>query len=95
MNRGNLQVKLNLIDDTEIDISCFVQVQDPSDGQEVHDCVMDAITDYIERYDNMLVDGEAEIYFGDSIMYVIGFSRMEGEEETWGIATAEGTITLH
>ena len=95
MNRGNLQVKLNLIDDTEIDISCFVQVQNPNDGEEVHECVMDAITDYIERYDNMLVDGEAEIYFGDSIMYIIGFSRMEGDEETWGIAPAEGTITLH
>ena len=86
---------LNLIDDTEIDISCFVQVNDPNDGEEVHECVMEAITDYIERYDNMLVDGEAEIYFGDSIMYIIGFSRMEGDEGTWGIATAEGTITLH
>ena len=87
MNRGNLQVTLNLADDSEIEISCFIQVKDPNDGEEVHD--------YIEQYDNILVDGDAEIYFGDSIMYMIAFGRMEGEDETWGIATAEGTITLH
>ena len=95
MNRGNLQVTLNLADDSEIEISCFIQVKNPNDGEEVHDKVMDAISDYIEQYDNILVDGDAEIYFGDSIMYMIAFGRMEGEDETWGIATAEGTITLH
>lgn len=95
MNRGNLQVILNLADESEIEISCFIQVKDPNDGEEVHDKVMEAVSDYIEKYDNILVDGEAEIYFGDSIMYMIAFGRMEGEEDVWGIATAEGTITLH
>ena len=87
MNRGSLEVTLYMVDETEVKISCFIQVADPDDGEEVHDSAMDAITDYIEEYD--------EIYFGDSVMYLIAFGRVEGEEDKWGIATAEGTVTLH
>ena len=94
MNRGKLMVKLYLYDESEIDISCFIQVSDPNDGEEVHEKVMDAVADYIEEYDNRLVDGEAEIYFGDEVMYLIAFGRAEGEDE-WALATAEGTVTLH
>tara|TARA_R110000796_G_scaffold121300_1_gene235461 strand:+ start:132 stop:419 length:288 start_codon:yes stop_codon:yes gene_type:complete len=95
MNRGSLEVTLYMVDETEVKISCFIQVADPDDGEEVHDSAMDAITDYIEEYDEKLIDGEAEIYFGDSVMYLIAFGRVEGEEDKWGIATAEGTVTLH
>ena len=95
MNRGSLEVTLYMTDDTEVKISCFIQVVDPDDGEEVHDSGMDAITDDIEEYDEKLIDGEAEIYFGDSIMYLIAFGRVEGEDDKWGIATAEGTVTLH
>lgn len=94
MNRGNLQVTLNLADDSEVEISCFIQVTNPDDEEEVHDKVMDAIGDYIDQYDNSLIDGEAELYFENSVMYKVFFGREEGKE-AWEAATAEVKVTLH
>jgi len=50
MNRGNLEIKLNLINDEEVDMSCFIQVMDPHDGQEVQDRVMEFVSECVEKY---------------------------------------------
>jgi len=94
MNRGNLQVTLNLVDDSEVEISCFIQVTNPDDEEEVHNKVMDAIGDYLDKYDNSLVYGEAELYFENYAMYKVVFGHSEGED-TWGMETEEREVTLH
>jgi len=94
MNRGNLQVTLNLADNSEVEISCFIQVVNPDDEDEVHNKVMDTISDYLDKYDNSFVYGEAELHFENYAMYKVVFGHSEGEDK-WGMGAAGENVTLH
>tara|TARA_Y100000114_G_C11754698_1_gene326256 strand:+ start:1013 stop:1300 length:288 start_codon:yes stop_codon:yes gene_type:complete len=95
MNRGNLEIKLNLINDEEVDMSCFIQVMDPRDGQEVQDRVMEFVSECVEKYHNVIVDGHLTISFGN-IYYIIGFVKGNEGQEEWTMELGEEqNITIH
>ena len=73
MHRGELKLRLNLINDDPVDIACFVPIARPQDPDEVETKITEALIKFAKPYHNSLLEVEADTNFYGDMKYQMYF----------------------